>query len=147
MVLSALSLVRRLTLLPLLFCLLAFLPARAEVQRSKLLDTAFQMLEKDNIFQRRYNEITGAQVTSLFETGLPYFFGGRPNDTLMSQYPDFAKRYCWESTSYYKEKKVYVYGLDCTGYLTWVRREAGFDKMPTAGEILNEKKYRDHDLY
>ena len=147
MVLSALSLARRLALLPLLLCLLAFLPARAEVQRSKLLDTAFQMLEKDNIFQRRYNEITGAQVTSLFETGLPYFFGGRPNDTLMSQYPDFAKRYCWESTSYYKKNKVYIYGLDCTGYITWLRRESGLDKMPTAGEILNEKKYRGNDLY
>ena len=138
---------KRLIPLGLALCLLAAVPARAELQRSKFLDVAFQMLEKDNIFQRRYNEITGAQVTSLFETGLPYFFGGRPTDKLMSEYPDFSKRYCWESTSYYKEKKVYIYGLDCTGYVTWVRRESGLPKMPTGGEILNEKKYRSHDLF
>ena len=144
------SVKRRLRCLPLLLlilCLFAAEQAGAEVQRSPLLDAAFQMLEKDNIFQRRYNEITGAQVTSLFETGVPYFFGGKPDDKLMSQYPDFAKRICWESTAYYKINKVYVYGLDCFGYVTWVRQEAGLPKMATGSDILNAQKCRGNDLW
>ena len=130
-------------------CLFMFLSAATcvAVERSPVLDAAFQMLEKDNIFQRRYNELTGAEVVSLFETGLPYFFGGRPTKLLMSRYPEFAKRDCWEDTGYYKQKKVYVYGLDCMGYVTWLRKEAGLPKMPSMGDILNDLRYRKYDLF
>ena len=38
---------------------LSILPAQAEVERSKLLDAAFSMLEEGNDFVRRYNEMTG----------------------------------------------------------------------------------------
>ena len=55
-------LLKALGLLFILLCLTA--AASAEVQRHPLLDSAFKLLEKDNIFQRRYNELTGAQVTS-----------------------------------------------------------------------------------
>ena len=44
---------------------LSILPAQAEVERSKLLDAAFSMLEEGNDFVRRYNEMTGAEVLSL----------------------------------------------------------------------------------
>ena len=121
--------------------------ASAELQRSALLDTAFQMLEKDNIFQQRYNTLTGAEVTSLFDTGLPYFFGGKPGERLMSRYPEFAKRKCWESTSYYKKDRVYVYGLDCIGYVTWARQESGLEKLPLMSEILNDARCRAYELY
>ena len=75
--------------------------AQAEVKQNPLLDAAFSCLEKDNIFQRRYNEITGAQVESLFEQGVPYFFGRQTDYTgtkltnvvdLMSNYPNYAVR-------------------------------------------------------
>ena len=136
-------------LLCLALCLCLFgTSAHAEVQRHPLLDAAFQMLEKDNIFQRRYNELAGAEVTSLFDTGLPYFFGGRPDKRLMSRYPEFAKRNCWESTSYYKEKKPYVYGLDCMGFITWIRSECKLPKLASMGDILNDHRhYRQYDLY
>lgn len=137
---------------PILLCLIILLVclagcASAEVERSPLLDAAFSLLEKDNIFQRRYNELTGANVTSLFEEGMPYFFGGRPTKLLMSRYPEFAKRDCWETSGYFQEKKIYLYGLDCTGFLTWVRRQSGLPKLPTLGNILNGKSYRKNDLY
>ena len=45
---------------------LCILPAQAEVERSKLLDAAFSMLEEENDFVRRYNEMTGAEVTAQF---------------------------------------------------------------------------------
>ena len=37
---------------------LSILPAQAEVERSKLLDAAFSMLEEGNDFVHRYNEMT-----------------------------------------------------------------------------------------
>ena len=142
-----LSMLRRMLSVGLLLTCLAALPARAELERSAYLDAAFQMLEQDNIFQRRYNELTGANVVSLFETGMPYFFGGRPTNLLMSRYPEFAKRDCWESTEYYQAKKVYIFGLDCFGYLTWVRKQAKLPKLDSMGDILNNARYRKFDLY
>ena len=130
----------------LLFCL-ACGTANAELTRAPLLDAAFQLLEKDNIFQRRYNALTGAQVTSLFDTGMPYFFGGRPTKLLMSRYPEFAKRDCWESTDYYQAKKVYVYGLDCMGIMTWIWKQCGLPKLPSMASILNDRSQRRYDLY
>ena len=65
-------------ILLLVVMLMTTLPlAHAEVERSPFLDAAFRCLEKDNIFQRRYNEITGAQVESIFDLGIPYYFGGK----------------------------------------------------------------------
>ena len=58
----------------------SIMPAQAEVERSKLLDAAFSMLEEGNDFVRRYNEMTGAEVTATFVDGCPYFFGGKADD-------------------------------------------------------------------
>ena len=138
---------RCLAVLCLLSVCLAVSPARAELSRSPLLDAAFQLLEKDNIFQRRYNELTGAEVTSLFETGMPYFFGGRPTNLLMSRYPEFAKRDCWETPDYYETKRVYVYGLDCMGFMTWIWKQCKLGKLPSMSDILNDSYQRHYDLY
>ncbi len=137
----------RICLLLFVCALAVFGAARAELERSSLLDAAFQLLEQDNIFQRRYNQLTGAEVQSLFPTGMPYFFGGRPTNLLMSRYPEFAKRDCWESTEYYQAKKVYVYGLDCTGMTTWIWKQCKRPKLPSLGDILNDRRYRKNDLY
>lgn len=66
--------------------------AQAEVQRNPILDTAFSCLEKDNIFLRRYNELTGADVQPLFEAGIPYFFGGQDTNKLFASYPYYAQQ-------------------------------------------------------
>jgi len=121
--------------------------ALADVERSPLLDAAFSLLEKDNVFQRRYNERTGACVTSLFDTGMPYFFGGKPGRLLMSRYPEFARRRCWEDTDHFEAGQSYVYGLDCTGFIMWVRRQAGLPELPDISDILLYRKYRENALY
>ena len=104
---------------------LSILPAQAEVERSKLLDAAFSMLEEGNDFVRRYNEMTGAEVTATFVDGCPYFFGGKADDEttltrLFSRAPLYSKREIWEQTRFYDKGSYYLYGLDCSGFVDWV---------------------------
>ena len=108
-----------------LFLFIGFVPAQALVEPSPLLDAAFALIEKDNIFLRRYNEITGSNVEAMFEFGVPYMFGGKADDYFLSQYPDFARRKCWETTRFYRKDSIYIYGLDCSGYTQWIHAQAG----------------------
>ena len=119
--------------------------AQAEVERSPILDAAFSMLEKDNIFQRRYNEITGANVESVFDTGVPYFFGGKDLDRVFSKLPYFSQRKCLETTKYYRKDAIYLFGFDCAGFTQWIHTQVGkpehdkLDKMILTWSY--EKKY------
>ena len=61
------------------------MPTPAEVERSPFLDAAFSCLEKAKSSQRRYNEITGAEVESIFDLGIPYYFGGKYMDCITSR--------------------------------------------------------------
>ena len=96
--------IRRMTAFLLMLLMLGGVNAQAEVERSELLDTAFSMLEKDNAFLLRYNELTGANVEARFEYGLPYFFGGKHDQEIdcvplvFTREPEYAKRVCWETT-------------------------------------------------
>ena len=110
--------------------------AQAQVERNGLLDSAFSMLEKDNIFVTRYNEITGADVQPLFETGMPYFFGGKDYERSMARYPEFTKRKCWETTTFYRKNTVYIEGFDCAGYASWVRMDNGLSDLPSLNDLL-----------
>lgn len=76
---------KRCIVLLLLALVMTAMPAQAEVERSPFLDAAFSCLEKDNIFQRRYNEITGAEVESIFDLGIPYYLGGKYMDCITSR--------------------------------------------------------------
>ena len=122
------------------------------VQRDLLLDTAFSMIEAGNPFLVAYNEITGAGVEPYFEYGLPYFFGGTHDykvkgvQHLFSRAPGYAKRSCWEQTKFYDKNKVYLYGLDCSGYTRWIYEEVGWPRHDTLSAMINEyakyaKKY------
>ena len=108
--------------------------AQAEVERSPFLDAAFRCLEKDNIFQRRYNEITGAQVESIFDLGIPYYFGGKYMERITSRLPEFSKYKCWETTKFYRKDKFYIDGFDCSGYTQWIYSEVG---MPAHDSLSN----------
>ena len=116
---------------------LSILPAQAEVERSKLLDAAFSMLEEGNDFVRRYNEMTGAEVTATFVDGCPYFFGGKADDEttltrLFSRAPLYSKREIWEQTRFYDKGSYYLYGLDCSGFTQWVYAGGGAAEAWTA---------------
>lgn len=124
-------------------------PVQAEetvklVQRDPLLDAAFSMLEEGNPFLNAYNEITGANVTVHFKYGLPYFFGGTYDymisgkQHLFSREPEYAKRSCWEQTKFYDKGKVYLYGLDCSGYTRWIYNEVGWPRHDKLSAMINE---------
>lgn len=116
----------------------------ALVQQDPLLDAAFSMLEKGNPILNAYNEITGANVEVHFEYGLPYFFGGtydymvKGQQHLFSREPGYAKRSCWEQTKFYDKNKVYLYGLDCSGYTRWIYNEVGWPRHDKLSSMINE---------
>lgn len=119
-------------------------PAVKLVQQDPLLDAAFSMLENGNPFLNAYNEITGANVEVHFEYGLPYFFGGtydyiiKGEQYLFSREPEYAKRSCWEQTKFYDKGKVYLYGLDCSGYTRWIYNEVGWPRHDKLSAMINE---------
>lgn len=140
----------------LLLVLLTLCPlAGAEVERSPLLDAAFSMLEKDNIFLTRYNELTGAEVEATFEYGLPYFFGGKHDDEIngglrvFAREPLYAKRDCWESTHFYRKGKQYLYGFDCSGFTQWIFAEVGWPEHDKLDAMVNQwgKYEKKHHVY
>jgi len=123
---------------PMILCVACLLVgARAETERSVLLDNAFRFLEENNSFTERYNRLTGAQVEPLFPTGMPYFFGGKDFKDVMARYPRFRKKNCLEQTSYYRRGQSYVYGLDCHGFINAVRTESGYSEIPALSILYN----------
>lgn len=122
--------------------LMTVLPAGAEVERSAFLDAAFQCLEKDNIFQRRYNEITGAEVTSIFDLGIPYYFGGRYMERMTSRAPEYSKYKCWETTKFYRKDSFYIDGFDCSGFTQWVYAQAGMPAHDSLSNMILKWEYQ-----
>ena len=114
------------------------------VKQDPLLDAAFSMLEAGNPFLEAYNEITGAGIEPHFAYGLPYFFGGtydymvKGEQHLFSRAPEYSKRSCWEQTKFYDKNKVYLYGLDCSGYTRWIYNEVGWPKHDTLSGMINQ---------
>lgn len=144
--------IRRMTAFLLMLLMLGGVNAQAEVERSELLDTAFSMLEKDNAFLLRYNELTGANVEARFEYGLPYFFGGKHDQEIdgvplvFTREPEYAKRVCWETTHFYRKDAYYLYGFDCSGYTQWIFSEVGWPEHDKLDAMINQygkygKKY------
>lgn len=144
--------IRRMTAFLLMLLMLGGVSAQAEVERSELLDTAFSMLEKDNAFLLRYNELTGANVEARFEYGLPYFFGGKHDQEIdgvplvFTREPEYAKRVCWETTHFYRKDAYYLYGFDCSGYTQWIFSQVGWPEHDKLDAMINQygkygKKY------
>ena len=119
-------------------------PAADLVKQDPLLDAAFSMLEEGNPILAAYNEITGANVEPTFEYGLPYFFGGtydykvKGEQLLFSREPEYARRSCWEQTKFYDKNKLYLYGLDCSGYTRWIFNEVGWPRHDKLSSMINQ---------
>lgn len=127
---------KRMIVLFLVFSILLTSVSFAELEQSPFLDAAFTMIEADNIFLRRYNEITGANVEAMFELGMPYMFGGRAKDAMFSRLPLYSKRQCYETTKFYREGTVYVYGFDCSGYTQWIYSQVGKPAHPQLDDMI-----------
>lgn len=115
--------------------------------RSKYIDVAFSCLEEDNIFLKRYNELTGADVKVKFKAGIPYFFGGQDAKLVFSRYPDYKKRQMWEDTRFYRKGKIYIYGFDCSGFTRYVNMELGKEKHAKLTSLINASKYAENRIY
>ncbi len=112
--------------------------ANGTVKRSDILDIAFSMLEEGNPFLERYNIITGANIQPLLNYGIPYFYGGRKMNYVLSNAPDYRTWVEWQdSRVYYRKDMRYFFGLDCRGFIEYVWKEAGIESYNIA---KNEKK-------
>lgn len=132
------------SLLVVLVAILLFsaLPAQAQVEHSPFLDAAFSCLEKDNIFQRRYNEITGDNVESIMELGIPYYFGGRYMDRITSRAPEYSKYKCWETTKFYRKNTLYIDGFDCSGFTKWICTQVGLPEHDSLSNMILRYEYQ-----
>lgn len=126
-------------LVTMLVCLL--LPATAQVQKSLELNAAFSMLEEGNPFLARYNEITGAGIEARFPLGLPYLFGGRDFDRLLTVC------HATDSSKNFTQGETYLYGFDCSGFTNWINFSCGKPQHDTLEQMItNRDKYRDNQL-
>lgn len=110
--------------------LLAAPPARAQVEGNAFLEAAFSMLEKDNLFLEQYDVLADSLTEARYELGLPYFFAGRNQDKVLS------RMIPQQSTRYYVDGRIYLYGFDCKGFTNWVQREAGVEVFPRLSDLL-----------
>lgn len=130
-----------LALLTLIALLLSAAGANALVERSNLLDVAFEMLEDGNPILDRYDRITGAEVHALYPLGLPYFFGGKDPELLMTI------GHAVENMNTYIEGQRYIYGFDCSGYTDWINLETGRPKNDTLEYMITKYvDYHDNQL-
>lgn len=121
---------------------------QAEVERHMLLDEAFMMLEKGNIFVRRYNEITGAEIDPWFELGVPYFFGGgTTGPSLLIAYPDYRLINSWQNGGGFKKENIYLLGLDCRGFINYIYDKLGYEHLAPLQDIFLKAEHRNYFLY
>jgi cell wall-associated NlpC family hydrolase len=116
-------------------------PASALVERRLELNAAFSMLEEGNPFLVRYNEITGANIKARYPLGLPYLFGGKDFDKLMTAW------YATDSSKNFTIGRKYLYGFDCSGFINWINFESGKPQLDTLEQMItNRGLYRDNQL-
>lgn len=135
---------KRLTALALLLALLFAVPACAELTQNPYLDAAYSAMEKGNIFVERYNELTGATVTPLYDIGIPYYFAAQDAKYM------FMVRKLTQISKYGMPGDKYIWGFDCVGYTRWIQDQVGDKHHPKLSEMIlaysKYKAYRMDDL-
>ena len=110
------------------------------LEASSLLDSALSLLDEDNFFLFRYNEITGSDIHAVFPLGVPYLWGGAYSQTMFSRAPDwYPTRICYSSSEFFEEGRVYLGGFDCIGYIRWIWLDNHLGKIPSLNELLDDK--------
>ena len=125
--------------------------ARAEMQPSDLIEAAFELLEEGNPFVRRYEQITGREIETLFPWGVPYFFGGltgrKGNGWFYLAYPDYFIKACTSESDYFRKGKCYFYGLDCSGFTKHVYKTCGKPVHPGLSDMLTRWELLRYHVY
>jgi len=110
--------------------------AFALVEEHPALNAAFSMLEEGNIFLRRYNELTGADVKPVFENGMPYYFGGQDSIPILQNAPMYTKITVGADTGgtkFFRVGKTFIRGFDCSGFTKWICRQSGLNEFGDKG--------------
>ena len=106
------------------------------VRPDPVLTQAFSMLEEGNPVSLRYEKLTGEKAEPLFSAGVPYFWGGKEEKILLERWPAYTTRKQWQGThDCYQKDSLYVYGLDCVGYVTTVYGRAGIPLPDSLNEL------------
>ncbi len=117
-------------------------PCRAEAETPDLTAAAFELLEEGNPFVKRYENLTGKEITPLFPCGVPYYFGGLSGSKGIGwfylAYPDYFIKTCEHGSGYFRVGQRYFYGLDCTGFTKHVYRACGLKSHPSLSNILSK---------
>ena len=108
-----------------------FLPDR--VEEETLLDSALCYLEADHPVLRRYQEETGTLMVSEWPLGVPYYFGGVNEEKILHRF--FPR----QVTNYYRADRMYLCGLDCSGFINLALRNSGMGPIAIS-DLLKEKK-------
>lgn len=111
------------------------------IKANPLLDSAFEMLEKGNLFVERYNQLANRHVVVRFELGVPYFFGGKLCRLLQKPYA------AWQNSRYFVEGEKYIYGFDCHGFTKWVYEENGYEHPETIHKAISDYWSRNQHIW
>lgn len=142
----------RAALLAALFLLCLFPGAgRAEAEAPDLTAAAFELLEEGNPFVRRYEKLTGKEITPLFPCGVPYYFGGlsgsKGNGWFYMAYPDYFIKVCEHGSGWFRVGQRYFYGLDCVGFTRHVYKACGLPAHPSLADIMTQWEQKQYHVY
>ena len=126
-------------------------PGRAEEEAPDLTAAAFELLEEGNPFVRRYEKLTGKEITPLFPWGVPYYFGGlsgsKGNGWFYMAYPDYFIKMCEHGSGYFRVGERYFYGLDCIGFTRHVYKACGLPAHPSLADIMTQWEQKQYHVY
>ncbi|MBR3333203.1 MAG: C40 family peptidase [Clostridia bacterium] len=126
-------------------------PGRAEAEVPDLTAAAFELLEEGNPFVRRYEKLTGKEITPLFPWGVPYYYGGlsgsKGNGWFYMAYPDYFIKMCEHGSGYFKVGERYFYGLDCIGFTRHVYKACGLPAHPSLADIMTQWEQKQYHVY
>lgn len=126
-------------------------PGRAEAEVPELTAAAFELLEEGNPFVRRYEKLTGKEITPLFPWGVPYYFGGlsgsKGNGWFYMAYPDYFIKMCEHGSGYFRVGERYFYGLDCIGFTRHVYKACGMPAHPSLADIMTQWEQKQYHVY
>ena len=126
-------------------------PGRAEAEVPDLTAAAFELLEEGNPFVKRYEKLTGKEITPLFPWGVPYYFGGlsgsKGNGWFYMAYPDYFIKMCEHGSGYFRVGERYFYGLDCIGFTRHVYKACGLPAHPSLADIMTQWEQKQYHVY
>ena len=145
------KMIKSIAVLIMVILILFAVPGQAVVKESAMLEAAFELLEEANPFVARYEQLTGRVINTLYINGVPYYFGGlsgtKWNGYFYMSYPDYHVITCESKSGYFQRGKMYLYGLDCTGFTRHVYKACGMEPHPPLSDILINWDQRQYHLF